>query len=80
MIKLNDNVLVWCATLNYGNPKSRLRWFRNNEVKPMSFLSVGLTINSVKRNDTGNYTCKTINVAGEMSKTYELIVFGKCWG
>ena len=42
-------------------------------------LSLGrLTINSIRREDSGNYTCTLVNTAGSVTKSAMVVVEGKC--
>ncbi|ERL85186.1 hypothetical protein D910_02608, partial [Dendroctonus ponderosae] len=62
-----------------GNPKPRTRWTHQN--KPITFSNFyavtvdgHLHIHDVDLSMTGNYTCKAVNLFGEDSITYSLIV------
>ncbi|CAG9760392.1 unnamed protein product [Ceutorhynchus assimilis] len=72
-----SRIMLPCVAV--GNPKPRTRWIHQN--KPITFsnfyavtLDGHLHIHDVDISLTGNYTCKAVNLFGEDSITYFLIV------
>ena len=81
----NQTLLLNC--LIKGKPKVTVEWFKNgNKTKPDAIetksggndnTTTSLQINSVKLENSGNYTCKGSNQFGNVSKTFGVVVIGK---
>lgn len=66
-----------------GNPRPDISWLKDN--KPLSPQEIGenkrkkwtLNLKSLKPEDSGKYTCRVFNRAGEINATYKVEVIRK---
>ena len=75
-----------CIADFLGYPRGKYKWLKDGSdvsnsasvVVKYSSRFVILQFPDLKKNENGNYTCNIANSAGAQSKSFELLVFGKC--
>ena len=75
-----------CIADFLGYPRGTYKWLKEGSdlsnsasaVVKHSSTFVILLFPGLKKNENGNYTCSITNSAGAQSKSFELLVFGKC--
>lgn len=78
-----NNYTIKCETEDIGVPPGILKWFRNSHQenllpsKKQKMTLVSHNFPTIKREDTGVYTCTAWNSIGRVSKTVLLKVLGK---
>jgi len=77
----NNRVILSCPAR--GTPLPKIRWYRNsiplagNEVGERVMPDGSLLLEHAHANNTGRYTCIAENIAGNVTLTIDLIVYGK---
>ena len=76
---IGESLVVLCKSADLGEPKTTLKWYKDGVIVPSNLVvkPAQLSISAVKRDTTGNYTCKGGNEIGEISKTFEFKTIGK---
>jgi Immunoglobulin I-set domain len=75
-----NKVVLQCPAR--GTPLPKIRWYKNgnplsgNEIGERVMADGSLQLEHAHANNTGRYTCIAENVAGNVSHTIELIVYG----
>lgn len=81
--KKDDRITIFCLVNDRGNPKGTLRWNKSSgamaldKVNEVSSTNLSLDFMSLRKQDTGNYTCSIGNEVRIQKKSFLLIVLGE---
>ena len=81
--KKDDRITIFCLVNDRRNPKGTLRWNKSSgamaldKVNKVSSTNLSLDFMSLKKQDTGNYTCSIGNEVRIQKKSFQLIVLGE---
>lgn len=81
--KRDDRITIFCLVNDRGNPEGTLQWNKSSSamaldnVNEVSLTNLSLDFVSLKKQDTGNYTCSIGNEVRIQKKSFQLIVLGE---
>jgi len=75
----NNPITLPCPV--QGTPRPQITWYRGDSpVMSHRVTSEGsLVLDRVVANDTGQYRCVAVNVAGNITHTVDLVVYGEIY-
>ena len=76
LIREGDNVTLTCKIIQ-GQPQPQITWLKNNTLKGNTR---SLSLNNIKKEDAGRYTCEAKNSGGSSTGNIYITVKGKFLG